>query len=157
MIVKSPELKKLIMEVLLFTDDVEEIMNHPMQGGQGTGKFKAQTRKVFMAQFQRGRNSLRELLTNNMEIGTCTVEQSKKPDELMVADLVWVPAKDFKPVDGMAVVGERHTDAEIEVTEQQIKALKHYRDDRELFHQEYSNEALDALEELLKGAIPANA
>lgn len=148
--VSSPEVKKLIQEILLYTDEVQDV----------NGIQKPVSRTKFPSLHVRAYNNLKKVLVEAIEVGVGTPEQQKKAQaegSIPNSEITWMKFLDYKPSPEQVIIVERHTDEPIELTDSMIKALKWFKEDREVFYAEYSNETLDALDELLKSPMPTNA
>jgi len=148
----SRQLKQLVLEVLTFTDDLQDAAN---------GLARPVIRTAFPVRHQRGRNKLRELIRDSAEFGIATLDQKKQFEaggEILQEALKWVKSADYVPEEGTAILGERYGEEELTLTEQMLEALRHFAADRKYYHNEYPDEVLDAFDALLDNkSLPDNA
>lgn len=131
--IKSPELKKIIYNIIAFTDEVN-------------AKKESVSRTTFKKEYARGALSLKDKIFNAIELGL--IDSSK--DKIDSADEIeWHLVKDYKPVDGKKPWAERHTEVSMDIDDKELKALKYYYNERDELPAA-SSDSLDELEKLLQ-------
>lgn len=133
--ISSPELKSIILNLITFEDEVDAEENR-------------KRRQYFPKAFLKGTSEVKTKLIGAMERGVISKDISEEElKKLLITDLQWISMKDSIPAD-KKFIAERHTNAEVELSESAIKAIKHYYEEREELP-EMSEEVIDALEELV--------
>lgn len=141
--ITNPLLKKLIFEVVSFSEEVDE-------------NGKALPRKTFKKDLYRATVSLLKKLDDEAEFAVDTEGVMKKAQEEgrkflteeEAAKIVYKARKDMKEGDAIFVESIRFTEAVLDVTEDEKKAIKKYWDETTEM-KDYGVETLDALEALL--------
>lgn len=130
--ISNPELKKVLLNILIFDSTVDEDGNNLR-------------RKGFKKELLVGVLGLKKALLKGMQLGGL-----KKNDEQ--AEVEWIDSED----DGLKafvathnLVAEKYADEEVELTENMLKALKHYYNECEELP-EMEERTLEQLEELVK-------
>jgi len=118
--VKNNFTKKAILNIVSFTDEVNE------QGNPAP-------RKSYKKDYLRGVLEIKNAVVDVMEVG---VKEGK--------EVVYKPVKDVMKEDQGNIVEERYLDTEIELSDKALKALKYYYDERD----ELEEMPVQALEEL---------
>lgn len=131
--VKTPEVKRLIIDCLLFEDRLDEKGNH-------------MRRVSFPKSHFRGISSAKTKLIESMELGM--VPKDKKREDLKEEDIVWSTKEESTEKKDCVAFLERHTEVEIEFDDNETKAIKFVYGDRSDLTQ-VSVEALDEFEELI--------
>lgn len=123
--VSNQEVKKLIVDVLLCTDEVDD-------------KGTRARRQSFERKYFKGRRSALSKITDTVEVG---VINNKEPEK----EVEWL--KFGTPVNPpMKVVAERYTDAEIEFSAEEMESIRYYAKERN----DLPDTTLEAFEEFEK-------
>lgn len=124
--INNGDTKKLIMDVMLFSDDVNE-------------KGERLRRQTFKKDHLWGIREIKDKISEHVEVAVVS-EDGKETFK-------WIKAKEYKPEDGRAVA-EKYNDGEIEFSEKALNALKFYFNDREDVI-EVNKESLEEIESVL--------
>lgn len=131
MTLTNPALKQLILDLLIY----EEKLNENAQRTK---------RSSYPTEFFRGIVSAREKMFSQVEVGLA--DESKDRATLMVENIEWVKRENARQ-ENKTIVAERYLDDPIELTDQEIRAIKFCYQDRTR-NPETTIEALNQLEEL---------
>ena len=127
--VTSPELKALIYGLIAFENELKE---------DGS---KVQ-RVTYPKQFLRGVREVKEKIAGGVEV--CVGPAGKKREEVTMDEVKWMDPKAYTRDQGQ-LLGERHTQAELEFSSRAVEAIKHYYEEAEEIP-EVTTQALDELE-----------
>lgn len=129
----TPEIKTVVHKILTLEDEVDD------------KKTQVKREKIPFEHF-RGRKEVVEAIIGQIEIALVPTDKESPQME----DVQWVPFKEFKPSKELRVVGERHSDVVIDVSDKGRAAIAYCAKDYTGIDPNVSLETFEFLEGLRK-------